>query len=90
MDFEWDANKDAANLLKHGVSFDEAKTVFEDPRYVIFDDPEHSVHEQRYIILGESVQEHILMVAFTERSNVTRLISARRATPKERKYYEEG
>ena len=90
MDFEWDENKAAANFLKHGVSFNEAKTVFNDPLYIFFDDPEHSVYEQRYIIIGESEQKRILMVAYTERSNVTRLISARRTTPKERKYYEEG
>lgn len=90
MDFEWDKNKDAANLSKHGVSFNEAKTVFEDPLFVVFDDPSHSIEEERYLIIGRSAQKRILMVAYTERGNVTRLISARRATPKERKYYEEG
>lgn len=90
MEFEWDENKAVTNFLKHGVSFNEAKTVFNDPLYIFFDDPGHSIHERRYIILGESMQRRILMVAYTERSNVTRLISARRATPKERKYYEEG
>ena len=89
MEFEWDENKDAANLLKHGVSFNEAKTVFNDPLYIFFDDPEHSVYEQRFIILGESIQKRMLMVAYTERDNIIRLISARRATPKERRYYEE-
>lgn len=89
MEFEWDENKAAANLLKHGVSFNEAKTVFNDPLYIFFDDPEHSVYEQRFIILGESIQKRMLMVAYTERDNIIRLISARRATPKERRYYEE-
>ena len=89
MEFEWDENKDAMNLSKHGVSFDEAKTVFEDTLYVIFDDSIHSSEEQRYLIIGESVQKRILMVAFAERGNVTRLISARKATRKERTDYEE-
>lgn len=90
MEFEWDESKDAANLSKHGVSFNEAKTVFEDTLYVIFYDPNHSVSEQRYIIIGESVQKRILIVAFTERDNVIRLISARKATRREREDYEEG
>ncbi len=90
MEFEWDKSKDAGNLSKHGVSFNEAKTVFEDTLYIIFDDPNHSYSEQRYIIIGESVQQRILMVAFTERDSKTRLISARKATRKEREDYEEG
>ena len=90
MDFEWDANKDVANLSKHGVSFNEAKTVFEDTLYIIFHDPIHSSEEQRYLIIGESARKRILMVTFTERGNVIRLISARKATRKEIKDYEEG
>ena len=90
MEFEWDENKAAANLSKHGVSFNEAKTVFEDTLYVIFDDPMHSSEEQRYLIIGESARKRILMVAFTERDNVIRLISARKATRREIENYEEG
>lgn len=90
MEFKWDDSKAAANLSKHGVSFNEAKTVFKDTLHVIFYDPNHSVSEQRYIIIGESEQKRILMVAFTERDSITRLISARKATRKERKDYEEG
>ena len=90
MEFEWDESKAAANLSKHDVSFNEAKTVFQDTLYIIFDDPNHSNFEQRYIIIGESAQKRILMVAFTERDSITRLISARKATRKEREDYEEG
>ena len=90
MDFEWDTNKDAANQSKHGVSFNEAKTVFEDPLFVVFDDPNHSIEEERYLIIGLSVQNRVLIVAYSERGNKTRLISARKATPQERKDYEEG
>lgn len=89
MEFEWDENKDTTNISKHGVSFDEAKTVFEDPLYVIFYDPIHSFEEQRYLIIGRSSRKRILMVAFTERGTAIRLISARKATPKEREDYEE-
>lgn len=90
MEFEWDENKAAANLSKHEVSFNEAKTVFEDPLFVIFYDPIHSSEEQRYIIIGQSDRKRVLIVAFTERGNVIRLISARKATRKEREDYEEG
>ena len=72
------------------MSFNEAKTVFEDTLYVIFDDPMHSSEEQRYLIIGESARKRILMVAFTERDNVIRLISARKATRREIENYEEG
>lgn len=89
MEFEWDKNKAASNLSKHGVSFDEARTAFDDPLYIDFYDPAHSYDEQRYIIVGQSAQNHLLMVSYTERGKVIRLISARRATRKERETYEE-
>ncbi len=89
MEFEWNKNKAAFNLSKHGVSFDEARTVFDDTFYVDFYDPDHSYGEQRYIIVGQSTQNHLLVVSYTERGNVIRLISARRATRKERETYEE-
>ena len=89
MEFEWDGNKAASNLSKHGVSFDEARTVFDDTFYIDFYDPDHSYDEQRYIIVGQSVQSRLLVVSYTERGNVIRLISARRATRKERETYEE-
>ncbi|MFN0111479.1 MAG: BrnT family toxin [Blastocatellia bacterium] len=90
MAFDWDKNKAAENLVKHGVSFDEAETVFDDPLYVDLYDPDHSIGEHRFIILGESAQGRLLMVSYTERSNLTRLISARELTTTERKKYEEG
>jgi len=90
MEFEWDEEKAAANLSKHGVSFDEAKTVFDDPLYVDFYDPDHSYDEHRYIIIGESRQGRLLIVSYTERGDVTRLMSAREVTPTEREAYEES
>jgi len=90
MKFEWDGNKAEANLSKHGVSFDEAKTVFDDPLYVDFYDPDYSDEENRYIIIGESQQRRLLIVSYTERDHKIRLISAREVTKKEREDYEEG
>jgi hypothetical protein len=90
MEFEWDENRAIANLAKHGVSFEEAKTVFDDPFYVDFYDPDHSVDEHRYIIVGHSQRKRLLMVAYTERGDATRLISARETTWGEREAYEEG
>jgi uncharacterized protein len=90
MRFDWDENKAASNLLKHGVSFDEAKTVFDDPLYVDFYDPAHSDDEDRYLIVGESNQRRLLIVSYTERGNLIRLISAREVTRTEREVYEEG
>ena len=69
MRFEWDLSKAAANLKKHGVSFKEARTVFENPLAVIFDDEAHSAEERREIIIGHSQQNRLLLVAFSERSN---------------------
>jgi len=90
MEFEWDKEKAAANLAKHGVSFEEAKTVFDDPLYIDFYDPDHSVDEHRYIIIGESQQRRMLIVSYTERDDIVRLISAREVTRSERETYEEG
>ena len=90
MQFEWDKNKASLNLSKHGVSFEEAKTVFEDPLYVDFYDPDHSEEEERYLIVGESNQGRLLIVSYTERGNIIRLISARETTQTERAIYEEG
>ena len=90
VEFKWNESKATQNLSKHGVSFDEAKTVFDDPLYVDFYDPDHSHDEHRYIILGESRQGRFLLVSYTERGNIIRLISAREATRMEQKAYEEG
>jgi len=90
MRLEWDTRKARENLRKHGVSFEEAKTVFDDPVYVDFYDPDHSYEEQRYIIIGQSQQGRLLIVSYTEREDVVRLISAREAARGEREAYEEG
>ena len=90
MEFEWDRNKAIVNLSKHSVSFDEAKTVFQDPFYIVFDDPDHSFEEDRCVTIGQSTQNRLLFISYTERENRVRLISARKATPSERELYEEG
>jgi uncharacterized protein len=90
MQFEWNGNKAASNLSKHGVSFEEAKSVFDDPLYVDFYDPNHSEDEERYLIVGESNRGRLLIVSYTERGNSIRLISAREVTRIEREAYEEG
>lgn len=90
IEFEWDENKAEANLSKHGVSFDEAKTVFDDALYIDFYEPDHSDDEHRYIIIGESQQHRLLLVSYTERDHKTRLINAREVTRREREDYEEG
>lgn len=90
MAFEWDTNKAATNLAKHDVSFDEAKTVFDDPLYIDFYDPDHSDDEHRYIMIGVSEQDRLLLIAYAERDDVIRLISAREATRTERKAYEQN
>jgi len=84
MKFEWDQTKATANLKKHSVSFEEAKTVFNNPLAVIFDDEAHSIDERREIIIGHSQQNRLLLIAFTERSSTIRIISARLAIRKER------
>lgn len=78
------------NRLKHGVAFDEAATVFEDLAAITVADEPHSEHEERYIVMGLSTAQRILVVCHTYRGDVVRLISARRATPRERRQYEES
>jgi uncharacterized protein len=89
-EFEWDEEKAASNKKKHGVTFEEAATVFADPLAAIFDDEAHSVEEQREIIIGHSEEDRLLLVSFTERAGAIRIISARRATKRERRDYEEN
>lgn len=84
-----DTEKAAANLAKHGVAFDEAATVFDDPYFLVFEDPDHSIGEYRYLIIGRSEGRRLLLAAYTERGDVIRVISAREATRRERKAYEE-
>lgn len=89
--FEWDKRKAARNERKHGVSFDEAGTVFDDSTATIFLDEDHSNGEQREIIVGRSILDRLLLVCFTERSvQRIRIISARTATRKEQRDYEEN
>jgi uncharacterized DUF497 family protein len=90
MRFEWDENKAAANLEKHGVSFEEAATVFGDPISDTFDDPDHSAEERRFVIIGMSEKGKMLIVAHTDDGEIVRLISAREPTRGEREFYEES
>ncbi|MEA1969697.1 MAG: BrnT family toxin [Thermodesulfobacteriota bacterium] len=86
--FEWNPKKAKKNIEKHGVSFDEAATVFSDPLSMNYDDPDHSYGENRYIIIGLSAQGKLLFVSHTETDDRIRIISARRLTRKERKQHE--
>jgi len=88
--FEWYGPKAAANRAKHKVTFEEAKTVFGDPLGRITDDPRHSEGEERFALLGQSDGRRLLVVLFTERGETIHLISARKATRRERREYEEG
>jgi uncharacterized DUF497 family protein len=88
--FDWDGPKAASNILKHGVTFEEAISVFANPLAAIFDDEGHSEGELREIIVGHSSQGRLLLVCFVERRGSVRIISARTATVEERKDYEEG
>lgn len=90
MQFEWDADKAFSNARKHGVSFDEAKTVFGDVYAVTITDPVHSADEDRYIDIGYSERGRLLVVVYTERAAQIRIISCRRATNDERMVYERG
>ncbi|MGZ8427352.1 MAG: BrnT family toxin [Candidatus Binatia bacterium] len=88
MQFEWDRKKAANNFRKHKVSFDEAVTVFYDPLSATFNDPEHSIGEERYISIGYSSTRRLLVVSYSERDDGIRIISARRANTKEKTRYE--
>lgn len=89
-EFEWDPDKAAFNGRKHGVTFHEAATAFGDPLSVTVPDPRHSVGEERFVLFGRSGRGRLLAVMHTERGAVIRIISARQATPRERREYEEG
>ena len=90
MEFEWDVAKAESNFEKHGVSFVEAMTVFADPLEVTIPDPDHSESEFRFLSMGRTGPDRLLVVAYTEREGRVRLISAREATPRERRNYESG
>jgi uncharacterized DUF497 family protein len=88
MQFEWDREKAKKNLRKHKVSFDEAMTVFYDTLSATFDDPDHSINEERFITIGYSSHGRLLVVSHAERGQTIRIISARSATAHERKRHE--
>ena len=90
LEFEWDPEKEESNIRKHGVSFHEGATVFDDPLSWTFPDPDHSVGEQRFLTIGVSSQGRTLVVSHTDRGIKIRIINARPATPHERRDYEEG
>ena len=87
--FEWDRRKDSANRRNHGVGFAEASTVFDDPLSITIPDPDHSIDEERFVIIGMSIKRSLLIVVHTIRGERIRLISARLATKYERRNYEE-
>jgi uncharacterized DUF497 family protein len=88
--FVWDPQKAQTNLSKHGIRFEEARTVFADPMRVVLLDEEHSLDEQHFISIGFSQRNRLLLVAHVERAGKTRIISARKATRNERRFYEQG
>jgi uncharacterized protein len=90
MEFEWDPQKAGANAQKHGVTFEEAATVFGDPLAITFEDPDHSRDDNRYVTFGLSMQKRLLVVSHTERRDRIRIISARPMDRKERIIYEQG
>ena len=88
--FDWDEAKAASNLVKHGVSFEEAATVFGDPLALTLDDPDYSADEPRLLTFGVSNRRRVLLVVNMERGRMLRIISARKATKHERSIYEKG
>ncbi|MCP4667219.1 MAG: BrnT family toxin [Deltaproteobacteria bacterium] len=88
MEFEWDPDKEQANVSRHGVDFVEAATVFGDPLELTTSDPDHSAGEFRFLSIANSLFNRILVVSYTERKDLIRIISARIASPKERRQYE--
>ena len=85
--FEWDTNKARTNILKHGISFEEASTLFADENSITIDDPAHSLREKRSITIGLSMRKNVVVAVHTERFGTIRIISARLASRKERKQY---
>jgi uncharacterized DUF497 family protein len=89
LQFEWNPEKAASNLKKHEVTFEEAATVFDDPAFITLLDEAHSLIEERYLTIGLSAANRLLLIAHTEQEGQIRLISARKATKNERQFYEE-
>jgi len=88
--FEWDSKKARANITKHGVTFEEATTVFGDPLSLTIADPLHSTTEKRFITMGMTRDDNLLVIVHTARHSAIRIISAREATPRERRNYEKA
>ena len=88
--FEWDEVKARENLKRHKVPFEEGKTIFSDPLLLTYQDMDSSDYEERYINMGLSTKNRVLVLIHTERQGRIRIISCRKATPRERRYYEEG
>ena len=89
MEYEWDPEKDRINLEKHGVSFAEASTVFLDPLHITVLDERHSIEEFRFRTIGHTATDRLVIVAHTDRKDRVRIITAREATPRERRQYEQ-
>jgi uncharacterized DUF497 family protein len=90
LEFTWDPKKAASNLEKHGVSFEEASTAFGDPLSITVHDPDHSEDEPRFVLVGLTFQGKLVVVVHVELEDSIRIVSAREATPRERKDYEQG
>ena len=88
--FEWDGNKAVANASKHGISFEEAATAFGDPLSITVADPDHSIDESRFVLIGKTVRDRTIVVVHTDRGDNIRIISARLATRRESSDYEQG
>jgi uncharacterized DUF497 family protein len=88
--FEWDSEKAQKNVTKHGVSFDEAATVFGDPLAITIEDPDHSQEERRFVTTGRSARQRMLIVVHTDRQRRVRIVNARGVTARERDQYESG
>ncbi len=89
LDFEWDEAKAIANLKKHKISFEEAKTVFADPFSITVGDPKHSIDERRFVDIGAAANGKVLVVSYTQRGEKIRFVSCRKSTRAKRKIYEE-
>ena len=90
LQFEWDTKKARANKRKHGITFEEASTIFDDLLSITIHDPAHSVGEDRFITVGTSVTDRLIVVVHTERGDTIRIINARNATRNEKRQYEQG
>jgi uncharacterized DUF497 family protein len=90
LQFEWDSKKAESNERKHGITFEEASTIFGDLLSITIDDPAHSIGEDRFITIGTSASGKLIIVVHTDHNDIIRIISARRATRNERRQYEQG